>query len=301
MNKMMLIGGLFGFNCLMIAIPKRIIAKKTVIQAHTAKTYLKKKVHTKKKKRARKAFLTEKREEKELQKSEKVPVIDKQKVLMVSIPKAGSHLLLKALEGLTGKTGTWMGFEALQSFDSTAQFAAMHLAHQPKDMAFLADNQFKGVFIYRDPRELIVSTAHWIQEQYPRYFNDYQPIINDFSAIIKRLIGEVVVNYERYMPIKKNPLFCSVTFEELVGPMGGGSEIAQLNALKKIAAFLKLSLNKRVLKEIARNLFGGTATFRKGQIDSWKEVFTAEHKRLFKAGKAGQLLRELGYEKDNNW
>jgi hypothetical protein len=41
-------------------------------------------------------------------------------------------------------------------------------------------------------------------------------------------------------------------------------------------------------------------TFRSGKTGGWKEHFTGEHKKLFKEI-AGDLLIQLGYEKNNNW
>jgi hypothetical protein len=41
-------------------------------------------------------------------------------------------------------------------------------------------------------------------------------------------------------------------------------------------------------------------TFRSGRTGSWREHFTAEHKRLF-LDVAGDLLVRLGYEKSNDW
>lgn len=41
-------------------------------------------------------------------------------------------------------------------------------------------------------------------------------------------------------------------------------------------------------------------TFRKGQTGGWKKHFTSDQKKLFKKV-AGQLLIDLGYEKDFNW
>ena len=40
--------------------------------------------------------------------------------------------------------------------------------------------------------------------------------------------------------------------------------------------------------------------FRKGVAGDWESVFTEEDRRVFKEI-AGDLLIELGYEKDNNW
>ena len=41
-------------------------------------------------------------------------------------------------------------------------------------------------------------------------------------------------------------------------------------------------------------------TFRSGKTGEWKKHFTDEHKKIFK-DVAGDLLIQLGYEKDNNW
>jgi hypothetical protein len=43
-----------------------------------------------------------------------------------------------------------------------------------------------------------------------------------------------------------------------------------------------------------------TSFFRKGIAGDWKNVFTEQDKRDFKTV-AGDLLIEIGYEKDKNW
>ena len=63
---------------------------------------------------------------------------------------------------------------------------------------------------------------------------------------------------------------------------------------------MNLQISDRNLIKIANDLFGGTWSFRKGSIGSWKQYFTQEHKQAFKEV-AGQLLIDLGYEKDLNW
>jgi hypothetical protein len=45
---------------------------------------------------------------------------------------------------------------------------------------------------------------------------------------------------------------------------------------------------------------GKSHTFRTGQSGGWREHFTDEHKKMFKAV-AGELLVSLGYEKNNDW
>ena len=45
---------------------------------------------------------------------------------------------------------------------------------------------------------------------------------------------------------------------------------------------------------------GRSRTFRSGKAGGWREHFTPEHKRLF-LDVAGDLLVQLGYEKNDNW
>ena len=45
---------------------------------------------------------------------------------------------------------------------------------------------------------------------------------------------------------------------------------------------------------------GKSHTFRSGKTGGWQQHFTEEHKKLFK-DVAGDLLIDLGYEKNNDW
>jgi hypothetical protein len=89
-------------------------------------------------------------------------------------------------------------------------------------------------------------------------------------------------------------------FEELVGEQGGGSASVQREAIKQLANTLNITLTQEIWDRIHSELFGGNQTFRKGQINEWKELFNEEHKEAFKAVMGDTLIR-LGYEQDYNW
>lgn len=89
-------------------------------------------------------------------------------------------------------------------------------------------------------------------------------------------------------------------FEELVGDQGGGSDVVQRQVIEELATILNITLTKPIWDRIHSELFGGNQTFRKGQINEWKERFKEEHKEAFKAVMGDTLIR-LGYEQDNNW
>ncbi|MDR3647105.1 MAG: hypothetical protein P4L22_06200 [Candidatus Babeliales bacterium] len=106
--------------------------------------------------------------------------------------------------------------------------------------------------------------------------------------------------YSEYLGWQKVPGICNIKFENLVGPKGGGTLEKQLAEIKKIAHHLGKHLSDKEIKEVAKNLFGESNTFRKGKIGSWKKHFNDDHKNHFKR-LAGSLLINLGYEKDFNW
>ena len=65
-------------------------------------------------------------------------------------------------------------------------------------------------------------------------------------------------------------------------------------------------MSNEKIDKVANAVFGGEGppgclnTFRTGQIGSWKYYFNKKHKKVFKKI-AGQLLIDLGYEKDFEW
>ncbi len=93
-----------------------------------------------------------------------------------------------------------------------------------------------------------------------------------------------------------------VKFENLIGPKGGGSYEQQLKTIMKISQHLGIPLSLQKIQTVIADLFGGTWTFREGQIGGWKKYFTPEIKKAFKQDpRLIQLLIDLGYENGSNW
>lgn len=260
-------------------------------------------------------------------------------VLLVSIPKCGTHLAMRAIYLLTGIKGRF-SFTLKELYDTTNDhFIVGHFrANAQKD---LVDKDCICFFNYRDPRDQVVSYAHHVLYVYPEHPYLYSYKNKTIDELLFMFINEgkeswwkrtnvknIKQGFELYLPWLKNPRFCAIRFEDLVGQKGGGSDEAQLHTLKMMAAHLgiKISGEKRrniiedlnncvqkakkltnqELSAIADNLFGGSApgsqfhTFRAGQIGSWKSHFNENHKKCFKKV-AGKLLIDLGYESDFNW
>lgn len=90
-----------------------------------------------------------------------------------------------------------------------------------------------------------------------------------------------------------HPSVCKVTFEELIGARGGGSEEAQRAAVARIASFLGVSAE---LDAIAPRLYNRDSfSFFKRQARAWREVFSPYHRSLAEK-RFGELLPLYGYQ-----
>jgi len=257
---------------------------------------------------------------------------DKQ-IISISIPKCGTHLLLKCIQLLTGRDFiNWTpaiseatnenfqlinfykvsmnALQALTNLDNSL-FLKTHLFYSEEYAAYLSNEKFIKFFIYRDPRDMAVSFAFFmpkLKDEWPlaqsMSFDDLLlDIITEgkvFYNFHPPVIGGVAELYNAYLPWLKIPNILIMRFEDLVGPLGEGSERAQFNTIKKIAKHLGQHLSNKKIRDIAKEVFGNSYSFREGKIGSWKKYFKPEHIKAFKEV-AGQTLIEWGYEKDLNW
>lgn len=294
----------------------------------------------------------------ELKEVKKSPQIHTDNIVCFTLPKSGTHLLIKLLNLF--KCGVSLGYKKPPFPDPIAReryrlhnrfnpphhYKGMfyvpavgtlpkklsmnivrpgrHLlwSHWPytKDAeAFLQDKTIGNFFLIRDPRDLIVSMAHMIQYDLEK---TQQADLNDLMFDLidgrkKNFIrwgvevqetyplmweGGIVKFYELYLQWMHAKKFMTVRFEDIVGSKGGGSDEAQFKTIKKMAEHIKVKLSDAEVKQIGKELFGGSGTFREGQIGSWKKYFTPEMIKAFKnTPGACDLLIALGYEANKNW
>ena len=105
---------------------------------------------------------------------------------------------------------------------------------------------------------------------------------------IKRLYGF----YYKWL---QDPSCFSLKFEDIIGPKGGGSEKKQLQVIRELMRFTGTPKGRLNPREVAAALYDeNSSTFRKGQIDSWRNDFTPELHELFMK-ESGELLKQWGY------
>lgn len=257
------------------------------------------------------------------QQSKNKYVNQKNRVALITIPKCGSNLLIKTIGrmlGLKGYIGApkWVLLDdaTIKKLMTISSFLSSHLIYVPENIQRLQRNDIKKIFIYRDPRDQIVSAAFHMKKLSKSFaFSSWE---------IDRLIDVLILGggpiwsalflskepwlslqsitsfYNLYLPWMLEPNTYTTTFEKLVGSKGGGSDTQQVREIVAMAHHIGLDLDLKTVKGIVDKLFGGTSTFRAGKIGSWKKYFLPRHKEAFKKV-AGQLLIDLGYEKDLNW
>lgn len=236
--------------------------------------------------------------------------------VVISPTKCGTHLVGDAL-GLILDREPGYHLGNLDSVQSAVNLAADELnsgrfliAHNftSKIVKKLVSQNYKVILMIRDPRDQIISIQSWLREgQWPWFeVGRIQNMDEQLTELITgnrykwHCIEKSLLKYIDMTTGVPNGKLYIVQFENLVGPLGGGSFDKQVQEMIGLAAFLEAPLTTDEAGEIANQIFGRPGTFRHGQIGVWKSRFSAEHKKLFKSRYKKDLIK-LGYEKDSNW
>lgn len=231
---------------------------------------------------------------------------------VLSWAKCGTHLLTNIISEITSKPQigivSFCDQEDMELIENAKKINAFIYTHKFSDWQFkeLIEKKYKFLFIYRDPRDQIISVIHWLK--YVGEKDRFYPIqIHDVETQIEELITGKIYGYSFYefnVPFRQvlqlGNHVCIIKFEDLIGPNGGGNLEKQIDTILKIADFLHIPLTYEKAKEIGEKSWGKSETFRKGLIGQWKEFFTPRHIQLYKE-KYGNILIELDYEKNLNW
>ncbi|RFU36340.1 hypothetical protein DZF91_38540 [Actinomadura logoneensis] len=177
------------------------------------------------------------------------------------------------------------------------------------DGAFLQEWEAEGepriIFMYRDPRDVALSMVNFLSgktaQGYGNFsefqvFNSILAAKDDLEAKLEYALSDPsfpgMGDFERSLWLLHHPNVCKVSFEELVGAKGGGSDSAQKQAIERICNFLEFDGDRG---NLAASLFRKDAfSFFKGQIGSWREVFTPELKPLLE-NRLGRAVELYGY------
>jgi hypothetical protein len=250
-------------------------------------------------------------------------------LLGVSFPKSGTHLLDQILLGFSrvapfsrrlhsffaefaGETGikrppsealAWIG--ALGPRD----IGSAHLFARPEVVLEVARARFVPYFIFRDPRDVVVSHVFYVTEMAPRHVHHaYYASLPDLDTRLmvsirgrpelKIEFPDIAGRFSPYMGWLDCDEVLKLHFEDFVSDRHGLLENVLDHFLKRVP------LNqdrKEILKELETSIDPSRSpTFRSGKTGEWRRYFKPEHRDVFKEV-AGDLLLRLGYESDDSW
>lgn len=244
-------------------------------------------------------------------------------------PKSGSHLLLQILNGFTRimpyryvdagpvRTITKDGRRRTEA-EILSDLKAIprgvigwgYVDAAPGIASFLTSDGRVNFFIYRDPRDLLVSQVFFATEMYEEHgMHDFYNSLPDFSERLKVAItgvdrdGLYMVNVkQRYEGVfrwlEQENVMC-LRYEDLINHREA-TLASMLDEVEKTGYKIPTPREDALSILVEAIQPRKSHTFRSGKTGSWKEFFTDEHKRLFK-DVAGDLLARLEYEKSNDW
>jgi hypothetical protein len=246
-----------------------------------------------------------------------------------SKPKSGSHLLLQILNGFTQimpyryaeaepvRTITKEGRRKTPAEISgdlknlrRGVIGWGYVEATEENVSFLTRAGRVNYFIYRDPRDMLVSQVFFATEMYEEHgMHDYYNSLPDFGERLRVAISGIdrdglymVSVKQRYEGVfqwlEQKDVMC-IRFEDLINNREATLN-AMLDEVEKTGYPIPTPRDQALSVLVKAIQPKKSHTFRSGKTGSWREFFTDEHKRLFK-DVAADLLVRLGYEKNNNW
>lgn len=250
-------------------------------------------------------------------------------LLGISFPKSGTHLLDQILLGFSnvapyarrvhsfyaeyeGESGKKRDpQQALNWLDSLRprDIASAHLFARPETIARVCTPRFAPYFIFRDPRDVVVSHVFYVTDMEARHVHhEYYKSLPDFNARLKvSILGRSDVDiefpniadrFEPYLGWLDHPEVLTIHFEDLIHARAATLTKIMDHLLNRIP----LQAPQQLILDSLEASINPTKspTFRSGKTGEWKKHFTDEHKNIFKDVSA-DLLIKLGYEKNQDW
>jgi sulfotransferase 6B1 len=246
-----------------------------------------------------------------------------------SKPKSGSHLLLQILNGFTQimpyryvdanpvRTITKDGrrrsadeiLAALRSIPGSV-IGWGYVDATPENASFLTEAGRVNYFIYRDPRDMLVSQVFFATDMHEGHgMHAYYNSLPDFGERLKVAITgidrdglKMVSVKQRYEGVfqwlEQKNVMC-LRFEDLINNRDATLH-SMLDEVEKTGYRIPTPREKALSVLVEAIQPKKSHTFRSGKTGGWKQYFTDEHKSLFKEV-AGDLLVRLGYEENNDW
>jgi hypothetical protein len=250
-------------------------------------------------------------------------------VLANSFPKSGTHLLFQIVDGLPHSTNYGAFLASMTSSfrfrerspENASRFIRSfvpgeivrgHLFFHPQNAADLHDKNVVHYFVYRDPRAVVVSEAHYLREmnRWHRLAPYFGKLASMDQAIMLSIRGfdppiagleypNIAERFARYAGWLNREDCLALRFEDMASD-------SRPTVIRRMAEFYASRRSNAVDVDACVAAMSASIapqkshTFRSGKKSGWQHEFTADHRRVFNE-LAGDLLIELGYEQSHDW
>lgn len=239
---------------------------------------------------------------------------DQPRILSVSVPKSGTHLVERALclyprlyrrvlpTVKSNNLSRRHDLDHLLSRVRPGQIVVAHLPFQPHYPAVIAERRVSALFLIRDPRDIVISEAHYVAGTRSHKGHELfarQTTFRDMVLLVIRgdeehgwlPLAEKLARYEGWLDSGAHVM----RFEDLIGSAGGGDDRRQAASLRGMFDYLSLDADDAFVASVGDRLFSkNSPTFRKGAIGGWREHFDPEIQEAFDST-AGRYLAHYGY------
>lgn len=211
---------------------------------------------------------------------------NRRSLFLISIPKSGTHLLTelaRAFGYLPGEEapanpipGAWHYLEFTNSHTAAPDFFIDTVRRQPHGNRAHPFPHHPSLFIYRNPLDIVTSEANYYQEDGSTVFAGYLDGL-DYDQRLLRLIddpwlmGSIRDRVGKFAAWLEFGSVIPVSFEEMVGPQGGGDANVQQDTIWSL--MLRLQVPGDPVAIGAQVFNPNSPTFRSGRIGGHKKRF----------------------------
>lgn len=259
-----------------------------------------------------------------------LPPGDTPPVLVNSFPKSGTHVALTILERSPSLRNSGVFVTNADVRPSTtaprlgprldpkqrerlarvprAHYVTAHLWARPSVLDLLSELGFRSVFVIRDPRDTVVSTAFYrARMRRGLHYRRYRALSSDRDRLIATIRGfpadelgpamaPLSVRLRGYSGWLDQPGCLTCRFEELIGEGGGGGQAQQHETVAALLEHIGIQLQEEEIAQVASGAFSTrSATFRSGRIGEWKKFFDESVAAAFAEEVPEELMRAYGY------
>jgi len=227
-------------------------------------------------------------------------------LFLISIPKSGTHMLYNLVKIFGYKAGGncpdnpqggWWYFLGSMNSHTTTQFLDFKKSSWNLYHPFVKN---PALFIYRNPMDILISEANFYHRDGKTAFWSYFNGLDFEERLLKLindpwLIGSIRDRMREFIGWLDIKNVIPVSYEELVGPNGGGSEILQIKLIWSLQLKLHIPGDPKYFAEKVYNK--DSPTFHKGRIGSFRKYFTKEaYDKFFSLPQ--DFVKCLGYDFD---